>query len=559
MFSSGFSAGANATTNVINSANSRQIAQEKLKMEKDAWEAERPKREAEGAAYQHLTQKLEKQEAEIQKQKGQIVNSKATQYLGSFEDSGQNLQSLNFALQDPDTLAALGKQEGYHLRSLNVESPEDRKLIEQKLTTMGVDWSRFNEEEATDILNNVNSSGFFLAGNDGEVVDMNDFMMTSGAYKSATGKEAKIISERETKLRESLQATFDKSEFRMKEEEANKKLQDQIKIEQGKQYQTSMEILGKSTAEGKGTQTAKVQEYNALVESGMSHEEARQKVWKDDPDKMITADQAIMNIVNEQKIDLTTDEGIEKLANISKAFRGKVDKPKTDTELAGERRVNAITFNRKYGLDKKGKYISDAMIDEALKANIVNDKRADATKTIRKDLGSLSNAMSKMGNFRNLVEKDTYERDVIEKGIDYIRSIDPTDFSKMSKSQQQNHIDKVFANSYGGQILADYMKSISGTAIADAEYKRLLKIFEGDSWSNKDTYLAAIEGFSEGIEDTVENGAMGIQTDNPVESMLIRRQVQESRASRWKKGDPVPEGYKMQKNQDGTKFRIVAT
>jgi len=69
--------------------------------------------------------------------------------------------------------------------------------------------------------------------------------------------------------------------------------------------------------------------------------------------------------------------------------------------------------------------------------------------------------------------------------------------------------------------------------------------------------LAAIEGFSEGIEDTVENGAMGIQTDNPVESMLIRRQVQESRASRWKKGDPVPEGYKMQKNQDGTKFRIV--
>ena len=186
-------------------------------------------------------------------------------------------------------------------------------------------------------------------------------------------------------------------------------------------------------------------------------------------------------------------------------------------------------FINKHKLRNRDTVVTEAMFNEAFDLGLIDQKSRQNNKVAIKEINSLGNAMQKLGTFRKDISKDEFNKNMWEDTKKWFEAKIPKEWSTMSDTERSEILNKIRTESYGGQILADYMKSISGTAIADAEYQRLLNIFQADKYADKESYIAGVEGFTKGIEDTIANKADSMMLDNPEVFMRMRQQVQQSK------------------------------
>ena len=76
-----------------------------------------------------------------------------------------------------------------------------------------------------------------------------------------------------------------------------------------------------------------------------------------------------------------------------------------------------------------------------------------------------------------------------------IQLVSDDGFERMSKEQKEKALLTIGINTAVGSALATYIKSISGTAVAEAEYNRLMKVFSTGNYSNIQSLKKAIGTF----------------------------------------------------------------
>ena len=70
-----------------------------------------------------------------------------------------------------------------------------------------------------------------------------------------------------------------------------------------------------------------------------------------------------------------------------------------------------------------------------------------------------------------------------------------TAFDKLSTEEKANSLQTIKFNTRLGSYLADYIRSISGTAASEAEFTRLKEVLTGGSFNNTQTLKAALDEF----------------------------------------------------------------
>jgi len=106
----------------------------------------------------------------------------------------------------------------------------------------------------------------------------------------------------------------------------------------------------------------------------------------------------------------------------------------------------------------------------------------------------LNNALSK-------VRPEEYERGVLDNIATKVKTIfsDET-WESMDKKEKEKAILTIGLNTSLGSALAQYVKSISGAAVAEAEYNRLKDVFTAGNYSNIQSLRESISTFYSNIE-----------------------------------------------------------
>ena len=106
----------------------------------------------------------------------------------------------------------------------------------------------------------------------------------------------------------------------------------------------------------------------------------------------------------------------------------------------------------------------------------------------------LNNALSK-------VRPEEYERGVLDNIATKVKTIfsDET-WESMDKKEKEKAILTIGLNTSLGSALAQYVKSISGAAVAEAEYNRLKDVFTAGNYSNIQSLRKSISTFYSNIE-----------------------------------------------------------
>jgi len=216
-----------------------------------------------------------------------------------------------------------------------------------------------------------------------------------------------------------------------------------------------------------------------------------------------------------------------------------ISKTGNQDPTGSNRRAKTHTYIRDNKLDSKDTRITQEHIDGTYPLNLNTDKNSQAYKTELKELNSLDNATSKIATAVDMVNETGFDKNVVNDTVTYIKKVGGDLKDKIWSSKdpddvkdREEYLAKLGTTSYLGQILADYMKSISGTAIADKEYERLSKIFGGGTYADKTALLASLDGFVRGAEDSIENRAMGLGYEVPDTTLRLRKKVQEARIKR---------------------------
>lgn len=100
------------------------------------------------------------------------------------------------------------------------------------------------------------------------------------------------------------------------------------------------------------------------------------------------------------------------------------------------------------------------------------------------------------------IDSEEMERGVFDNMVSMAKkNISDTAWDSLSSEEKQSTLLTVGVNTSLGSALADYIKSISGTAVAEAEYNRLAKIFTAGNYTNIASLKEAIGTFYGDLEN----------------------------------------------------------
>lgn len=96
----------------------------------------------------------------------------------------------------------------------------------------------------------------------------------------------------------------------------------------------------------------------------------------------------------------------------------------------------------------------------------------------------------------NALGNDEIERGLVDQGFLEVKKIfSDTDFDELSPEEKAKTLQTVKFNTRLGSYLADYIRSISGTAASEAEFIRLKTVLTGGVFNNTQTLKSAINEF----------------------------------------------------------------
>jgi len=186
----------------------------------------------------------------------------------------------------------------------------------------------------------------------------------------------------------------------------------------------------------------------------------------------------------------------------------------------GGRLAKANKFTTRIGVQGKDFKVTAEHLEEA--RGLTDDAQR---KTFKKEIGEmvqLKNAYTESAELVSDLQGDGYDTGwmpSLEGAV--VKAIPTSQFNKLSDTKKAEELRRITGNTKAGMILSNYLRSISGTAVADAEYKRLADIFNSKAYSNKSSYEAAVKQFAKGIKGTLRNQAKSLVDDIPLKSLEL--------------------------------------
>lgn len=127
---------------------------------------------------------------------------------------------------------------------------------------------------------------------------------------------------------------------------------------------------------------------------------------------------------------------------------------------------------------------------------LIGDKGDKATaKTLTDNYTTLKQGY-KLSESVNKLSNDEIERGLVDQGLLEVKKLlGDTEFNKLPPEEKAKSLQTVKFNTRMGSYLADYIRSISGTAASEAEFERLKTVLTGGTFNNTQSLKTAINEF----------------------------------------------------------------
>jgi len=201
---------------------------------------------------------------------------------------------------------------------------------------------------------------------------------------------------------------------------------------------------------------------------------------------------------------------------------------KTDSDEKREILKTGIGITAKY----KGQLFEEAMeiTDDDILASKLYAQQA-GIKPDAKVNRDFKEEFNTVRHGRRLVEDvialkdEELSRGIVDTGIKAVtKLLTDEGFKKLSKEDQAKQLKTIEMDTKLGMFLAKYIKSISGTAVADAEFTRLTNLFSGSQFNNVQTLRQGVVTFVKELDTNFKDSAQTNLIDNPSTTLdLVKR------------------------------------
>ena len=201
------------------------------------------------------------------------------------------------------------------------------------------------------------------------------------------------------------------------------------------------------------------------------------------------------------------------------SINDKVDILETKLKISKPQAVDKISsgvFNEPIdNWQKNGGVLTKDVRDEARKTQNRAEYKMEGRKELNGEIagyGAMNDAKKKV--FQILDSKEGMLTGVIQtKELDALKRKE--DWKSLDKGQKQKALNSVFAKSTLGTAVSNYLKEISGSAVAEEEYQRIYDALTGGEGANPETLKAALGGSVSSMRDTVQSKVEGIGKNYP--------------------------------------------
>ena len=209
---------------------------------------------------------------------------------------------------------------------------------------------------------------------------------------------------------------------------------------------------------------------------------------------------------------LTPDEEIE--------FKELDRNSKTDLEIKSEYIAKGTDIKSKYRGHLFDTDISDEdIVNAQMYGQIANIKPDTKENREFKDQFIVLKQGKKLNRMVQNLGEEEIARGIYDSGLQTIKTwIDD------GKKPDEKMLKTISVETKLGKFIASYIKSISGLAVSDAEYRRLRDLMGGDNWKNTHTLKQAFDGFVGELDSEFKNKAEVSLLDNPHTTLdLVQR------------------------------------
>ena len=456
----------------------RAEARKKLQMETKLKEAQANNFNASTNKIDEEVKALKDQNALIQMQLKLQQNQMAAKDLDLATDAlvtNGNYEEFNKVVKSNPTIKEK-LQANYgvsSIRPIDWNNKEDIKELTKKGLSIE-DISRMDDEAKAGI-----SKAFYMADN-GQLTSLDSFIQQTGYINRATSDKVEAY-------------------VGMKEQLANigKRLStDQVEAESADAW---LEANPDKTWNDWVKQQQEGGKEETITNAGLKSEYAdlrtkktNGELSKDEEIRLDTLDK-LFSTDNDEKRKI-----LEKGLEITKKYKGNL----FDAEIADEDIVNAKLYAQQAGIKPDTK---------------ANREFKDQFNTLKQG--------KRLTEEVNKLKDEEISRGLLDAGVQKLQTmLSDKAFKSKSPEEKAKVLKSIEMKTKLGKFLASYIKSISGTAVAEAEYKRLADLFGQDVLTNTQTLKTAVNTFVGELDEEFKNMAKTSLLDNPSTTLdLVKR------------------------------------
>lgn len=216
------------------------------------------------------------------------------------------------------------------------------------------------------------------------------------------------------------------------------------------------------------------------------------------------------------------------------------------------------------GMDITSKYMNN--LEDIDQQDIIDLKLANqqagikpnttVTTTLKDSYKVLENG-KRLAEHINSVSDEEISRGIVDQGVSWFtRKFSDTEFRKLDEDTQQKELLSATTDSKLGNFLASYIKSISGTAVAEAEYIRLAKVLKGGTdLDNIQMLKTSLNTFVSDLDKEFNTALNTNYLDSPVTVLDLKSKYKESGMQDFYSNVKIPQTSE-QKSELKSKFTV---
>lgn len=424
---------------------------------------------------------LQIQNMNLQIKKLTNENTKKETYssFDAYRHSGGDVKYLNSALKNENIKRLMNGVNGMY--KLNTTSEEDISLLNK----IGVSAEDIADED-------FDKARYIKVTRDGNAPGAYDIIDLYGAYAKTGYMNTMRKEEIDELTLSSKRATTRKTEAGAAQEELEtESAEGWLQANPDKTYQDYLNLKQSATSitSGRITTASLKSEY-----ADLQVEQSKGALTKDSEVRLQVLDRLFKTDSDEKREILKT--GME----ITSRYKGKLFEK--DTNITDDDILNAKLYAQQAGIKPDAK----------------------ANRDFKEEFNTIRHGRRLVDDVIALKDEEL-SRGIVDTGIKAItKLLGDKSFRELSKENQAKQLKTIEMDTKLGMFLAKYIKSISGTAVADAEFTRLTNLFSGSAFNNVQTLRQGVVTFVQELDKNFKDSAQTNLIDNPSTTLdLVKR------------------------------------